>query len=353
MVQRLGRRGRGLLNGAYLLIFLAVAADLLTSSRGTVSPVLASVPVLAAPGTRRVVVPLLAGLSALAVAGLLWAANQALPASVHLAALAAIASTTLASTAHVALVTSQEQELREVRSVAEAAQLALLRPVPPRLGGLRIAVRYLAAAPEARIGGDLYEALETPYGVRVLLGDVEGKGLGAVETAADVLGAFREAAVAEAELGAVAERLDAAVARRAGEERFVTAVLLGVPPAGSTAQLVTCGHPPPLRLRGVEPPLELSPASIAPPLGLLGLTGGSFQAEEFELRRGDTLLLYTDGLSEARDASGAFYPTAERLTGLPVPGPEALLDHLLADVNRYTGGIPTDDSALIAVRREA
>ncbi|AUG75276.1 serine/threonine protein phosphatase [Kitasatospora sp. MMS16-BH015] len=351
-MEQLSRRSRGLLAGAYLLLVLAVVTDLLTGPTTTVSPVLASVPVLAASGTRRVHVPLIAGAIALATASLLWAQNGSLPSSVHLAAIAAIAATTLASGAHVAVVTAREQELRQVRSVAEAAQLALLRPVPARLGPLRIAVRYQAAAPEAQIGGDLYEALDTPFGVRVLLGDVEGKGLGAVETAADVLGAFREAAVAEPDLATVAERLDAAVARRAGEERFVTAVLLAVPPAPHPALLVTCGHPPPLLLTRTGQARELLPTAPSPPLGLLALTGGHYTAEPFDLRRGELLLLYTDGLSESRDTTGTFYPLATRLTDLPVPNPEALLDHLITDVTRYTGGLPTDDSALIAIRRD-
>lgn len=338
--------------GAYLLIAVAVLVDLVTGPGSTVSPVLASVPVLAAPGTRRVRVPLVAGALALATAALLSVTNTGLPPSVHLAAFAAIASTTLASAAHVVVVTAREQELREVRSVAEAAQLALLRPVPPRLGPLRIAVRYQAAAPEASIGGDLYEALETPYGVRVLLADVEGKGLGAVDTAAEVLGAFREAARAEPELAKVAERLDAAVQRRGADERFATAVLLGVPPEGETAELVTCGHPPPLLLDRSGHVRALDPDGYAPPLGLLALTGSGYRSEPFELRRGDLLLLYTDGLSESRNAEDRFYPVAERLASSPARSPDALLDHLLTDVDHWTGGRPTDDSALLAIRRD-
>lgn len=88
----------------------------------------------------------------------------------------------------------REAELASVRSIAEVAQRVLLRPVPRTAGGLSAAVSYTAAVAEARIGGDLYEVVTSPGGVRVIVGDVQGKGLDAVETAADVLGAFREAA---------------------------------------------------------------------------------------------------------------------------------------------------------------
>ncbi len=64
------------------------------------------------------------------------------------------------------------------------------------------------------------------------------------------------------------------------------------------------------------------------------------------------MLLYTDGLSESRDAAGRFYPVAERLAEAPALDPGPLLDHLLADVHCYTGGSTTDDSALLAVRRD-
>lgn len=149
---------------AYLLLLLALLADLVTGSRTTFSPILAAVPVLAGAGTRSVRVPLLAGGLAAAAVGLLSLANSGISLSVHIAALIAVLAVTLASAANVVLVTARERELREVRTVAEAAQRALLRPVPARVGPLRIAVRYAAAAAEARIGGDLYEVLETPHG---------------------------------------------------------------------------------------------------------------------------------------------------------------------------------------------
>ncbi|MFE3288630.1 serine/threonine-protein phosphatase, partial [Streptomyces sp. NPDC059233] len=88
--------------------------------------------------------------------------------------------------------TRRENELNQVRRIAEAAQEVLLRPVPDRLGPVRAASMYLAAETGAQIGGDLYDAVQTRYGVRLIVGDVRGKGLPAVRAAAVVLGAFRE-----------------------------------------------------------------------------------------------------------------------------------------------------------------
>src|SRR6478609_5709597 len=107
-----------------------------------------------------------------------------------------------------------------VSSVAEAAQRALLRQPEPVVGPLRLAVRYVSAADAGRIGGDLYSVLDTPYGTRVLVGDVRGKGLGAVQTAAVVLGAFREAAYDEEQLPAVAGRIEASMERHVPDGEF-------------------------------------------------------------------------------------------------------------------------------------
>ncbi|PYC80189.1 serine/threonine-protein phosphatase [Streptomyces tateyamensis] len=353
-------RVRLLVYGSYGVLALAVLADLVTGPGSTVSPILACVPVLAGAGTRSVRVPLAAGAVVVALMALLARANEGVPTSVDVAAVSGVVAVTLACVANVLLTRTRAQELQQVRTVAEAAQRTLLRPVPERVRGLRVAVRYLAAAAEARIGGDLYEVLETDYGTRVLLGDVQGKGLAAVETAADVLGVFREAARTEPLLTGLAERLDAALANRPTGERFVTAVLLGVPPAPGPVEVVNCGHPPPLLRRHsrrwqVE---EVQPPAFAPPLALRALTGGPYRSSTVELGPGDLLLLYTDGVSEARDAAGEFYPLAARLADrLTARDPGALLDQLLADVQAYVADAPwggmTDDAALLALVREA
>ncbi len=347
----LSRRIRGFLAAAYLLLGAAVGADLATGPRSTFSPVLAAVPVLASIGTRRARAPLFAGLLALIGVIVLALENGGVPLVVHVTSAVTVLAITCTSTAAVVLVASREQELARVRSVSEAAQRALLRPVPERIGPLRIAVRYLAATAEARIGGDLYEVLPTPYGLRLILGDVRGKGLPAVETAADVLGVFRDAARSEPELAAVAGRIDAALVRRPESEEFVTAVLLGLPEREGPARMVNCGHPDPFICHddGVSP---VEPLLRLPPLGMNVIVGVDYQERRFDFVDGDTLLLYTDGFSEARDADGVFYPLAERLRRIGGLEPAQLLDRLLADVRAYVPDGMSDDAAVLAVHRD-
>ncbi|MEU4211865.1 PP2C family protein-serine/threonine phosphatase [Streptomyces sp. NPDC026206] len=348
----LPRGARLLVAAAYALLTVAVALDLWTNPQLTFSPVLATAPALAGiGGTRRARVPLTVGLLALAFVPLLGLADTEVPLAVHLTAGATVLAITCVSTANVVLVSTRERELLQSRSVAEAAQRTLLRPLPERIDGLRVAVRYLAADAEARVGGDLYEVLATPFGTRLIVGDVRGKGLPAIETAADVLGTFREAAQVEPELRTVARRLDATVVRRRVGEEFVTAVLLEVADPDGPAELVNCGHLPPLLWRASEV-TEVQTPEPDPPLALRELATGPYHFLHFAFAPGDLLVLYTDGVTEARDASGRFYPLAERLAGMPELAPGPLVDRLVADLRAYTGGALSDDAALLVVRRE-
>ncbi|MDH6226254.1 MULTISPECIES: PP2C family protein-serine/threonine phosphatase [Streptomyces] len=248
--------------------------------------------------------------------------------------------------------------LATARQMAEAAQQAVM-PVPQsRLGALRIASRYEAAQQEANIGGDLYMVQDTPYGVRVILGDVRGKGMSAVTAVAMVVGVFREVAERAPTIEECARRLDQAVVRerdrRAVEleqhEGFVTAVLAEFSRDGRRVQLVNHGHPPPLLLEPGRRPRLLDVGSPGGPLALSDLVAPPRAGPPVELRQGATVLFYTDGLAEARDADGEFYDPVARLYGRDFPEPEALLDFLSEDVVLHAGGDVKDDMALLAVR---
>ncbi|MYQ77544.1 MULTISPECIES: PP2C family protein-serine/threonine phosphatase [unclassified Streptomyces] len=251
----------------------------------------------------------------------------------------------------------ESARLRKVVSVAETAQRAVLRPPPETLGPFRTAASYLAAAQYARIGGDLYAVADTEFGVRALIGDVRGKGLDAVSTASAVLGSFHEAAYEEETLGRLAGRLDTGLNRfLRDDEAFVTALLIQTAPDGRT-EAYSCGHPPSLVLR--DGTVHELPAATGLPLGLRALTGAPTEAEGPRvagtlLRPGDTVLLYTDGIAETRNETGAFYPLADRLTAYqrahpPPVDPEHLLAWLQKDAHDYSCADTYDDAALLAL----
>jgi phosphoserine phosphatase RsbU/P len=198
----------------------------------------------------------------------------------------------------------QADRIAQLVRLAAVAQQAVLRPIGPQLGSLAVAARYISATAAADIGGDLYEALDTPYGVRIIIGDVRGKGLDAVRLASIVLGSYRHVAYERADLRAIVADLDRAVARSVGDEDFVTAAL--VEERGGTLTIVNCGHPAPLLLRRGQV-IALEPPAPAPPLGFMPVARPRVE----RLEPGDRLLLFTDGLGEAR-RDGEFFPTTDR-----------------------------------------
>ncbi|MFF2374871.1 PP2C family protein-serine/threonine phosphatase [Streptomyces xiamenensis] len=258
----------------------------------------------------------------------------------------------------------KERELAKVRRISQVSQDVVLHPVPAHLNDVTAAGLYLAAEAGARIGGDLYEVLATPFGIRIIVGDAQGKGLPAVRTAAAVLGAFREAAHYEPELPEVMRRCEAALRRelcraRGDEEaaepldpteQFVTAVLAQVPDT-PVIELVSRGHHPPLLLhRGEADALET--ACPLPPLGLEEFLGSHpMPVQTYPFETGDRLLLYTDGVVEARDPAGNFFDLPTHLAQLSDGSLEKLLDRLRASLLDHTRRSLADDAAMIIIER--
>jgi serine phosphatase RsbU (regulator of sigma subunit) len=256
----------------------------------------------------------------------------------------------LVSAAAVAIATvraRRERRFEEVAAIAEAAQRAILPVLPARVAGVSVATRYRSAAHGALVGGDLYDCYHSESRVRFLIGDVRGKGIAGVEQAARVIRAFRQSAALRESLTDVAREMDEYLADFFGEEEFVTALLIEVSGPGQL-MLLNAGHPPPqlVRASGESELLEIPPAL---PLGLgLGGTSG-VDAVPLHWTPRDRLLMYTDGLSEARDRAGRFLDLASLAAGLRETGTvEAALDAVLA---RVAGHVPRghleDDLALL------
>ncbi|MEV6570645.1 PP2C family protein-serine/threonine phosphatase [Streptomyces sp. NPDC051577] len=342
-----------------ILIVLGFVFDLLTPPSFTGSPFFSAAPLIAAPlfSLRTTFLTGLAASLAVVVLHLHNGTSWRAESMTELATVVTVAALALLINR---VVLRSGKELASARGIAEAAQRAVLPTPADRIGGLHVAASYEAAQADAFIGGDLYAVQETPYGVRLVVGDVRGKGLGAVEAVAVVLGAFREAAEYEPTLGALAQRLERALAREGTRrdsldavEGFTTCVLGEVPKGSAVLRLVNRGHPEPLLLHPDGELVVLAPAVRALPLGMGLGAAPPDRVDEWPFPRGGTLLLYTDGLSEARDAAGRFYDPAGRLRGRVFPGPEELLSALNSDVRRYTGGGATDDMALLVVGRPA
>jgi serine phosphatase RsbU (regulator of sigma subunit) len=243
------------------------------------------------------------------------------------------------------------RELARVRLVADVAQQVLLRPLPARAGPVTLAVRYLSAAREAQVGGDLYEVVARSGRVRLIVGDAQGSGLGALRSAASVTAVFREAARDEDRLDAVVARLEASSALDEADEQFVTAVLAEISADGNRMEIINCGHPPPLLL-GAGPPRYIAPGESSLPLGLRGLGGAPRIPVTIPFEPGQEVLFYTDGASEARNPAGEFFPLATCPSVAAAGDPATLVGQLTDEIIQHVGHQPDDDIALLLVRRE-
>ncbi|MDX3059684.1 PP2C family protein-serine/threonine phosphatase [Streptomyces sp. NE06-03E] len=341
-----------------LMICAGVAFDLLTPAVVTAVPLFAAAPLIAAPffslaSTVRV------GVASILVVLGIRISDGALGRVVPVTDLLTLVTVTALSLVINRVVRRRNEQLASARVIAETAMRAVLPTPEDRIGGLLVAARYEAAQADEFVGGDLYAVADTPFGVRLVLGDVRGKGLDAVAAVAVVIGAFREAAEQELSLEGVVQRLERALAREGSRrggfdsmEGFVTAVLAEIPSGSDTLRVVNRGHPEPLVLHQDGALDVLSPTVPALPLGM-GLGAWPDRSDEWTLPAGSMFLAFTDGLSEARDAKGAFYDPAARLRGRIFPGPDELLSALTDDVRLHTGGRSTDDLALLAVGRPA
>ncbi len=341
-----------------MLLIGGLAFDLLTPARYTAAPFFSAAPLVAAPLYSLRNTALVSVLSVLAELGVVAVHGRAGGYESYTEAVTVLVVAFLALGINRA-VRMTDARLASVRDVAEVAQRAVLPLPPDRISGLDVAARYEAAQADARIGGDLYAVQDTPHGVRLIVGDVRGKGLEAVEAAVIVIGAFREAAEQEATLEAVAGRLERALQREGRRregldqfEGFTTAVLAEVPSEErGVLRVLNRGHPAPLLLCADGTLRELEPRIPALPLGLSEVAGWPDRADQADFPPGAMLLLFTDGVTEARDSGGVFYQPAVRLAGRAFSGPDELLDALIDDVARHTGGETADDMALLAVRR--
>ncbi|MFD9003584.1 PP2C family protein-serine/threonine phosphatase [Streptomyces sp. NPDC059582] len=252
----------------------------------------------------------------------------------------------------------RDAQLDLERTVAEAAQRAVVPPVPERVGPVRCAALYRAAQRGTLVGGDFFDVRDGPYGVRAVLGDVRGHGLMAVGTVALLLGAFREAVLDQPDLESVGARLDRRLLLGSAQDRhdelFATAVLLEFTPDAAAVRIMTCGHPPPLLLRdGTATEIGSAPW---PPLGLGLPDPGTHEALTVRLRPDDRLVLASDGVWEARDADGAFYPLPERLPVLAAEHgeePDSLAGRIWDDVLRFCGTtFARDDVTMLVLAPE-
>lgn len=255
----------------------------------------------------------------------------------------------LLATSAIVRLRAQEETLRRKRieqelSIAREIQQSFLGARLPAIACVRLAAYN---EPARDISGDFYSVEELPDGrVLVALGDVSGKGIPAALTMARASAEIRALAPTLADLGEWMARLNDALCRDAVGGRFVAMTALLFEPSSSQVQACAAGQFSPLRLRAgkwEEIPL---PRQLA-----LGIAPGiAFSATRLDLVPGDLWLLFSDGVTEARDPSGNEFTTARLAASLPtIPSPQKSIEAVVTSLCQFTGKAGSHDDATLII----
>jgi phosphoserine phosphatase RsbU/P len=237
---------------------------------------------------------------------------------------------------------------RNELETGRAVQMALLPSDSPSFPGWDI---WLYTRPANDVGGDLVDYLaigETRLGLA--LGDVAGKGLGAALLMAKLQATLRALATEAPSLSELGATMNEIFWRDQVAGRYATLVYLELVAGSDTVRLLNAGHLPPFII-GRDTCREMEPSSQ--PIGIL--PGAHFMEQQIPIRLGETMLVYSDGVTEARNGTGEFFgeerlaPLLPRLAGLPS---KSAADLVLAEVERFMGEERyPDDLSLIVLRR--
>ncbi len=240
----------------------------------------------------------------------------------------------------------KRQSLDRDLELAHKVQRGLLPAHPPVVANYHFFDFY---EPANQVGGDYYDYVELPDSrLAVVLGDVSGKGVSAALLMAKLSGEVRYCLASEATPAAAMDRINAAFCRSGWDDRFVTFVLAVVDPIKHEVTLVNAGHMPPL-LRHSDGRVELiGDEDAGVPLGIDNDT--AYMQTTRKLAVGDSVTMFTDGLSEAMNAEGDLYGMDRlwRQVGSEASSVSLLGRHLLDDVRRFVGGRPQSDDMCLA-----
>jgi serine phosphatase RsbU (regulator of sigma subunit) len=246
---------------------------------------------------------------------------------------------------------SLRQTAARASALARTLQESLLPPQLPDLPGLQVSARYRPAGDGAEVLGDFFDVFHTGRAsLGVVLGDVAGKGVEAAKITALAHYTIRAAASRTTDPAAILGQLNTALlTQRPDSERFLTAAYLAVRETTRGLMVTVCsaGHTPVL--------LRRRDATVQP-VGAHGLILGLFDNADLtntriRLRSGDMLLLYTDGVTEARRGKEQYGD--DRLRTLVATTRPTSADHLTSAVEAavlaFADGPPQDDIAILAI----
>lgn len=254
----------------------------------------------------------------------------------------------LAIVGQAALAIDNARLYEQQKAFADAMQHSLLPDYEPEIEGLDVGAVYAASA-RVEIGGDLYDFLVLEDGaLAVVLGDVTGHGVDAAADMAMVKFTFRSLARRYPDPGAFLAAVNEVVLEEVELGKFVTMIYMKVDPARTELACASAGHPRPRLLRADGSVESLPVGGLA--LGIVG--SQSYEEIRIPYAPGDAIVLYTDGVIEAR-RERELYGTPrldDFLRRHSQLGARELADAVLADCREFAGGLLFDDCAVVVVR---
>jgi PAS domain S-box-containing protein len=238
----------------------------------------------------------------------------------------------------------------ERSEVARVLQRGLMPPHLPDMPGWETATLYRPAGEVNEVGGDFYDAFEVEGGWMIVVGDVVGRGAEAASLTALARYTIRTAGTLTADPLAALRMLDAALRERA-ESAICTAAIVVLPgdePGREPVRIVSAGHPLPLLARGGE---VVAAGAPGPLLGALGDTG--WELGSVPIDDGDRLIIYTDGVTEARGERGRFGEDRLRAELAGAADPAEIVATVETALGSFASGPPQDDAAVVAIMRKS
>lgn len=209
---------------------------------------------------------------------------------------------------------------------------------------------YSILMPAKEVGGDLYDYTKKGDTLYFIIGDVSGKGVPASILMATAISLFRSAATIYETPGEIIKSINNEIARRNKSEMFITLQAGKIELTQNKLQICNAGHTRPILIEPGKTPHYIN---VTPNLPAGIIENYNYQTDEYDIRQGDTLLLYTDGLTEAEDGNGRQIGESGLLNMLgkttDIPS-QAVVLHLLKEVRKHTGDTErNDDTAIIAI----
>jgi PAS domain S-box-containing protein len=256
-----------------------------------------------------------------------------------------------------ALAADNARLYRDRSEIARVLQRSLLPPHLPEIPGVEVGAEYLPVGEANVVGGDFYDLINTVEdGWICAIGDVRGKGVEAASVTALARYTIRAVTLKDDRPSEVLAALNEAMLRQLSEDRFCTAACIRLEPEDGSPGVgidVSCaGHPAPLLVR---PDGQVE--EVGPPGKVLGVFDDAELGDgSLRFMPGETLVLYTDGVTEARSPDGEFFGD-ERLrrllsscSGLDAAGIAARIKNVVLD---FQEGYPRDDVAVLVLRATA